>query len=149
MIVDTSLEKQLTSLDMSLELQKLGVKRHSSFYHVVGWKNPRFLVVEGMICSCSELHLVKLKAKERGAIIKFVPAYTSVELGEMLNAYVNYVQRWSDSWAFQTHNQGQWRDGYTESNARAACLVDLIKAEIISASKVSELSQPSKHEEIW
>lgn len=93
------LNKQICPVDVAIKLKQLGIFQQSIFYYVNGWKSPRGEVLyDGEhVINCGEQHLTKRTAKERGAEIEFVSAFTVAELGRMMpTLYRHYDPRTDD-----------------------------------------------------
>ena len=86
------IKKQVCSLDAAKFFREKGLEEQSLFYYVLNWKDPRGNPVDDgeHIVPAWEKHITKLKGRERGSEIEFLPAYTLVEL----NAF-NLPGTWS------------------------------------------------------
>lgn len=76
------IKKQVCSLDAAKFFREKGLCNQSLFYYVLNWKGPGGNDIEDgeHIVPAWEKHLTKLKGRERGSGIEFLPAYTLVEL---------------------------------------------------------------------
>ena len=88
------IKKQVCSLDAAKFFREKGLEDQSLFYYVLNWKDPRGNPVDDgeHIVPAWEKHITKLKGRERGSEIEFLPAYTLVEL----NAF------WHGTWEHNT-----------------------------------------------
>ena len=88
------IKKQVCSLDAAKFFREKGLCNQSLFYYALNWKGPRGNDIEDgeHIVPSWEKHLTKLKGRERGSEIEFLPAYTLVEL----NAF------WDGTWEHNT-----------------------------------------------
>lgn len=76
------IKKQVCSLDAAKFFREKGLEEQSLFYYVLNWKDPRGNPIDDgeHIVPAWEKHITKLKGRERGSEIEFLPAYTLVEL---------------------------------------------------------------------
>ena len=80
--MNTTIKKQVCSIEQAKQLANLGLLQNSLFYYVNNWKDPRGNEIddgEHIIISC-ESHLTRLKGRIRNTEVEFVSAYTETEL---------------------------------------------------------------------
>jgi len=113
------LKNQVCSLKLAKELKKLGVKQDSLF----GWQVWKDLD--------TNRRTKMLLAVENYNYGDYYSAYTVAELGNILSKYGNYIT-WmtnKNKWAITRMNYMEFPelDSDTEANARAKCLIYLLK----------------------
>lgn len=120
------LEKQVTSLELSMRLKELGVEQDSLWY----WGERTF---------ANGMDIIDKEKANSSAWIKICSAFTVAELGEMLPARIKTdYGSWNYLLIAKLKNPKEWLIGYyhdeirgdTEANARAKMLIWLIEHKL-------------------
>ena len=122
------LEQQVTSLELSQKLEKLGVKQESLFYWYINPWNEAVGLAD------------KKEIKIRPELKEVFSAYTVAELGEMLKegmlgSWKTYNKGWSCKYEYEDDDPepiAEVGGGDTEANARAKMLIYLLENKLIT-----------------
>ena len=141
------IENQLTNLELSRKLEKLGVKQESLWWWIDGHLkviDGRNTTVEPYILLDSEME--ELKSREP-IVMGYYSAFTVAELGEMLPERYSTVKQFGKYRCFKIQNgdeNGRFTaqisdDAKTEANARAKMLIYLIENGLLKEEIKKEL----------
>lgn len=142
------LRKQVTSLKLSKQLKKLGVKQDSLWY----WEKRTFLLkAPDWLKNTNDITLVdcdyEKKENWKHYSFKYCSAFTVAELGELLPQYVESYRIATDRFAckfceLKEDKKGNPVNGEpiikvcdTEADARAKMLIYLIEHKLMGANK--------------
>ena len=144
-----TLDKLVTSLELSKELKELGVKQDSLFYWVNfdkeyeiydgvrdwNYVRTKYRIVDKEFIS-TYLEQSKLPQYERcnKNTNRIYPAPTSGELGEIINCTFHTIKENNNKWSVFVTGHPSFQDK-SEANASALCLIYLLKNNLITLSR--------------
>ena len=115
------LEQQVTSLELSKRLKKLGVKQESLFHHC-----PCGCITTKVAGSSHPSHVVG--GLETSDLVPYPSAFTAAELGEMLRPHLK-KNVWLSEIIDAMRDAENMND---EADARAKMLIYLVENQLIS-----------------
>jgi len=127
-------EDQVVSRELSMKLEKLGVKQESLFYWIKYTGNK----------TVWELHYKKIKRRHGFLVQEHFPAFTVAELGELLPykvknklrgkySYLNICKYVDNSWEVDCNGHGGLVFADKKlANAMAKMLIELIENKLIN-----------------
>lgn len=167
-------ENQICSFENATRLKELGIRVHSLFCYVNNWVNPRQeLIADGQYIISSEMkHITRVKGRERGVEVDFIPAFTATELGYLLPSLLPHKEYEYGSALVQMFPDGKEQDYYvssyvevcsdldyggtiyhhaakTEADSRAGLLLDLIGKGLVKVESINEKWSPGSDTEIF
>lgn len=151
-----SIIDHVVNLELSIELDELGIQMSSEFWWVdtrKSWKifNSNmegdfiaFYGRNGEISDCSEIELVygyddAIRAREGYNDSNPIPAYLSSELDDMMKSKA-YIEKYFNAfkkWSVRIALSPKWFEDKTEVNAKAKLLIYLLKNNLISLGEVN------------
>ena len=136
------LEKQVTSFELSKQLESLGVKQDSQWY----WEKRTFLLkAPDWLKNNNDICLVDCDCEKKENwkyySFEYYSAFTVAELGEMLPDWADFTQKHYNSTSKETWYRCYTKKGITliddfkEADARARMLIHLIENKLMGVNK--------------